>query len=115
MTRHDGGAPPPGTAPATPSGDAVPDFTQKAQENAHHEDPITEQAWLGNEPDLFPCCGSSPASSATRLLRIERTARRALTAFENGEFEAGVTHIENTLSLAMLHRALELTTEGLKQ
>lgn len=113
MTRHDGGAPP-GTAPATPSGDAVPDFAQKAQENAHHEEPITEQVWLGNEPAMSSCCGSSPAASADRLLRIERTTRRALTAFENGEFAAGAHHLENALNLASLHRALELTTEGLK-
>jgi hypothetical protein len=47
------------------------------------------------------------------MLRIERTTRRALTAFENGEFAEGTHHLENALSLASLHRALELTTEGL--
>ncbi len=72
------------------------------------QEPATEQEWLGNETDA----GDSPTRDY-RLRRIERTSRQATTAFENGEFTTGVTHLENALRLALMQRALDTTTEGL--
>lgn len=66
------------------------------------EEPATEQEWLGNETDA----AESPTRTY-RLRRIERTARQATTAFENGEFTTGVTHLENALRLALMQRALD--------
>ncbi len=70
------------------------------------QEPSTEQEWLGNARAI---------ASDHRLGLIEHTARLATAAFENGEFDEGVTHLDNALRLALIQRALDTTTEGLKQ
>lgn len=70
------------------------------------QEPATEQEWLGNARAM---------GSVYRADLIEHTARLATTAFENGEFDAGVDHLDAALRLAMIQRALATTTEGLKK
>lgn len=102
---HDGS--PPGLEHL--AADAVPTFGSKGQENAHEEeDPASEQEWLGNQ--------TKAADTVARLslLRIERTATRALDSVQNGNLPAAITHLRNALALAEAEQAYEDSQEEVR-
>lgn len=96
----------PGAAPVPQTADAVPVLTQKDQENVHRQrqEPATEQEWLGNQVVRD--------DAALRLLRIERTTTRALSALQDGELDAAISRLQAALTLALAEQALSTTCEG---
>lgn len=104
MTDRPPGASPGATSPQT--ADAVPVLTQKDQENVHRQrqEPATEQEWLGN-----PVVRDD---AALRLLRIERTTTRALSALQDGELDAAISQLQAALTFALAEQALTHSCEG---
>ncbi|QSZ53299.1 hypothetical protein RI444_15310 [Paenarthrobacter sp. AT5] len=100
---------PPGARPGAglfpQTADAVPVLAQKDQENVHRQrQAATEQEWLGN-----PVVRDD---AALRLLRIERTTTRALSALQDGELDAAISHLRAALTLALAEQAFTHTCEG---